>query len=113
MAEIDSRRHDLAEQRGQVRTQLGQLASAEEASELRAQREVLQERLHTHAMAWSKYTLASAILQRTRQQYEQERQPGVISQAEKFFTRAYPTTSADTMAASLRSARAKSPLPVM
>jgi uncharacterized protein YhaN len=30
--------------------------------------------------------LASAILQRTRQKYEQERQPGVISHAEKFFT---------------------------
>ncbi|MEE8291862.1 MAG: hypothetical protein V3R80_10290, partial [Candidatus Tectomicrobia bacterium] len=84
--ELDSRRDQLTEERGQVRTQLGQLASAEEASELRAQREVQQERLQRHAIAWSKYTLASAILQRTRQKYEQERQPGVISHAEKFFT---------------------------
>ena len=84
--ELDTRRSDLVEERGQVSTQLGQLASAEEASELRAQREVLQERLQRHAIEWSKYTLASVILQRTRQKYEQERQPGVISHAGEFFT---------------------------
>ena len=84
--EIDNRRDQLTEERGQVRTQLGQLASAEEASELRAQKEALQERLRRHALEWSKYTLASVILQRTRQKYEQERQPGVINHAEKFFT---------------------------
>jgi uncharacterized protein YhaN len=86
LAELDSQRDELAEERGEVRTQLGLLASAEEASELRAQKEVLQEKLQQHALEWSKYTLASAILQRTRQKFEQERQPGVISHAENFFT---------------------------
>jgi uncharacterized protein YhaN len=86
IGENDDQRDELTEERGEVRTQLSQLASAEEASELRAQREALQERLQQHALEWSKYTLASAILQRTRQKYEQERQPGVISHAERFFT---------------------------
>jgi len=62
-------------------------------------KETALERLQLHAREWPKYTLASAIVQRTRDKHKQKRQPSVISQAQEFFT---TITGADTDVCSSR-----------
>ncbi len=85
LEELDARRETLAEERGMLASELGRMVTDEASSELRARRESLLEQLKLQAAEWSKLTIASAILQRTRRKYEQERQPGVVRHAQEFF----------------------------
>tara|TARA_B100000315_G_scaffold60827_2_gene55289 strand:- start:5747 stop:8866 length:3120 start_codon:yes stop_codon:yes gene_type:complete len=82
---LDAQRSELDEERGGLTTELGRLATDEASSELRARRESLVAQIKVLAAEWSKLTIAATILQRTRQKYEQERQPGVIRHAQEFF----------------------------
>jgi uncharacterized protein YhaN len=77
--------HALAEKQGQVRTLLGQLTSEEESSALRVSRNVAIEQLREYAQEWSKLTVAEELLLGARRKFEEERQPGVIQHAQKFF----------------------------
>ena len=43
------------------------------------------EELREQALEWSKLTVAKELLLRTRMKFEEERQPGVIRHAQKFF----------------------------
>ncbi len=81
----ESRRSDLDAEGGSLKNDLARMATDEAASELRARRESLLAQLKLLATEWSKLTIAATILQRTRQKYEQERQPGVIRHAQEFF----------------------------
>ena len=85
-AEVDVKRSALREERGGIDTELAQLTSEEESSALRIRRSTLEERLREHAREWSRLTIAEALLEKTRQKFEQERQPSVIRYAEKFFS---------------------------
>ena len=85
-AEVDVKRNSLREERGGIDTELAQLTSEEESSALRIRRSTLEERLREHAREWSRLTIAEALLEKTRQKFEQERQPSVIRYAEKFFS---------------------------
>jgi uncharacterized protein YhaN len=85
MSQIDERREQLREEQGRVASRIETLASAEESSALRIQKEMLIERIRKHARDWSRLALAQTLLQRTRRKYEQERQPGVIRHTEEFF----------------------------
>ena len=85
-AEVDAKRNTLREERGGIDTELAQLTSEEESSALRIHRSTLEEQLREHAREWSRLTIAEALLEKTRQKFEQERQPSVIQYAEKFFS---------------------------
>ena len=86
-AETDGRRNELREERGGIGTELAQLTSEEESSSLRIRRSTLEEQLRDHAREWSRLTVAEALLARTRQKFEQERQPSVVQHAQEFFSR--------------------------
>ena len=85
-AEVDARRNVLREERGGIDTELAQLTGEEESSALRIRRSTLEEQLREYAREWSRLTIAEALLDRTRQKFEQERQPGVIRHAQDFFS---------------------------
>ncbi len=85
LREIDERRDELVAEKARVNSRLEQLTGEEASSALRAERAMLVERLCDHAREWSKLTIAQSLLRRARQRYEQERQPGVMRYAERFF----------------------------
>ena len=85
-AEIDASRNALREERGGIDTELAQLTSEEESSALRIRRNTLEEQLREHAREWSRLTIAETLLEKTRQKFEQERQPSVIRHAQDFFS---------------------------
>ena len=85
-AEVDARRNVLREERGGIDTELAQLTGEEESSALRIRRSTLEEQLREHAREWSRLTIAEALLEKTRQKFEQERQPSVIRHAQDFFS---------------------------
>ena len=84
--EVEERRSGLQEERGRIDHELEQLTGEEESSRLRSQREILLEQLRDSAREWSRLTLAEALLEKTRQKFEIERQPRVVQQAQNFFS---------------------------
>ena len=83
---VEERRGGLQEERGRNEHELEQLTGEEESSRLRAQREALLEQLRDSAREWSRLTLAEALLEKTRQKFERERQPRVVQHAQDFFS---------------------------
>ena len=86
LAEVEESRNTLREERGGIDAELAQLAGEEESSELRLRRNALQEQLREQAREWSRLTIAETLLEKTRQKFEEERQPGVIRHAQDFFS---------------------------
>ena len=86
LAEVEGIRNALREERGGIDAELAQLAGEEESSELRLRRNALEEQLREQAREWSRLTIAEALLDRTRQKFEEERQPSVIRYAQDFFS---------------------------
>lgn len=84
--QLGSRRDELREERGRIDAELDQLTGEEESSAMRIRRNVLEEQLQEHAREWSRLTIAEALLEKTRQKFERERQPGVIRYAQDFFS---------------------------
>ena len=85
-ADVEERRDALREERGRTDSELEQLTGEEESSALRIRRGTLEEKLREQAREWSRLTIAEALLERTRQKFEQERQPSVIRHAQDFFS---------------------------
>lgn len=83
--ELESQRNALWEERGGIDNELAQLANEEESSSLRIRKHALVEQLRQHARQWSRLTIAEALLEKTRQKFERERQPSVIRHAQDFF----------------------------
>ena len=86
IAARSDRRNELREERGRNGSEIDRLTGEVESSELRIRRNVLMEQLRENAREWSRLNIARAILEKTRRKFEQERQPGVILQAEEFFS---------------------------
>ena len=84
--EINQRINGLSEQRGSAQTQLGQLIGEEESSKLRTERHRLVEAMRGHARAWAVRTVAENLLKKAQAKFERERQPGVLRDAQKFFS---------------------------
>ncbi|MDE2999687.1 MAG: AAA family ATPase [Gemmatimonadota bacterium] len=82
----NARREALSTQRGSIRTELDGLEGEEVSSRLRMERNVLLEQLRGHARGWTRLTIARNLLDEARRKFEQERQPGVVRHAERFFT---------------------------
>lgn len=70
---------------GELTVEIAKLQSDEDASKLRARRASLVETLQDHASEWSRYSMAMAILDLTRQKYEKERQPAILEKASGYF----------------------------
>ena len=85
--ELDHERNRLREERGGIDKELSQLNDEAESSTLRLRKYTLEEQLREHAREWSRLTIAEALLEKTRQKFERERQPGVIRHAQEFFSR--------------------------
>ena len=85
-AEVAGHRDHLREERGGIDTELAHLTSEQESSTLRVRRNTLEEQLREQAREWSRLTIAEALLEKTRQKFEEERQPGVIRHAQEFFS---------------------------
>jgi uncharacterized protein YhaN len=77
-------RDDAHEQIGALRHQLDDLATSQEATELRQRRADLVAQLEAHAERWSVLSLGVALLARTRERFEREHRPGVIRTAEGY-----------------------------
>ena len=82
---LESRRDELREERGGIDAELARLTGEEESSALRIRRHALAEQLSQCAGQWSRFTIAETLLEKTRQKFEQERQPSVIRHAQDFF----------------------------
>ena len=80
------RRDALREERGRTDSELEQLTSEEQSSALRILRGTKEEQLRECAREWSRLTIAETLLEKTRQKFEQERQPSVIRHAQEFFS---------------------------
>ena len=85
--EIAAQRDSLREERGGIDAELARLTGEEESSALRVRRNTLVEQLQEHAREWSRLTIAEALLEKTRQKFERERQPSVVQHAQDFFYR--------------------------
>lgn len=77
--------NDLSRQAGEVDAKLKRLVSDEDTSRLRAEREVLRERLAAAAEEWATLTVAQSMLREAQERYQRERQPGVIKSADAIF----------------------------
>ncbi len=84
-AAVGAQHDELLTERGSIQTERANLASEEESSRLRMQRNILLEQLRGHARDWSRLTLAHNLLNETRRKFERERQPQVVRHAEKDF----------------------------
>ena len=84
--DVEGQRNALREERGGIDNELKQLAGEEESSALRIRRSSLLEQLREYAREWSRLTVAQSLLEKTRQKFEQERQPSVIRHAQSFFS---------------------------
>ena len=84
-AAVGAQHDHLLTERGSIQTDLANLASEEESSRLRMQRNILLEQLRGHAHVWSRLTLAHNLLNETRRKFERERQPDVVRHAQKDF----------------------------
>ena len=86
LGEVATLRDALREERGGNDAKLLQLSGEEESSALRIRRNTLEEQLREHAREWSRLTVAEALLEKTRQKFEEERQPSVVRHAQDFFS---------------------------
>ena len=84
--EINQRINGLSEQRGSAQTQLDLLIGEEESSKLRTERHRLVEAMRGYARAWAVRTVAENLLKEAQAKFERERQPGVLRDAQKFFS---------------------------
>ena len=83
---VEAERTLLLEERGGLDNELERLTGEEESSRLRTHRETLVEQIRECAREWSKLAVAEALLEKTRQKFEEERQPRVIQHAQEFFS---------------------------
>ncbi len=83
--EVDERRTGVIREQATLETEIKDLTSEEETSELRARRESLKANLDSTARQWSVLTLAHGLMAEAQKKYEQERQPAIIRHADAFF----------------------------
>ncbi len=86
MLELASQREDLAREAGEIAGDLRRITGDEQTSVLRAEREVLREKLAAAAREWATLTVAQSMLRDALDRYQRERQPGVIKSAGAMFS---------------------------
>lgn len=78
---------ELLDQRGQYRNKLEQLESGERLSTLKQQQQELLAEVEESGKKWIVIRLAQQLLEKTRESYEAQRQPGVIKDASAYFAK--------------------------
>lgn len=86
ISEIDSSLESLNDEKGSIRNQIIQLEGYNEGSKLRLELETLKEEINEKSREWAAYSIAQHILSKAMDKYEKERQPAVITEAQKFFS---------------------------
>ena len=85
--EIENNLSVLREKRGGIAKEIEQIERREEGSSLRMRKIVKMQKLKKKSEEWSILTLARTIMGKAIEKYEQERQPGVIKEAQSFFSK--------------------------
>ena len=87
LEEIENSLSELREKRGGIAKEIEQIERREEGSFLRMEKTVKMQKLKKNSDEWSILTLARTIMGKAIEKYEQERQPGVIKEAQSFFSK--------------------------
>lgn len=87
LEEIENNLSELMEKRGGIAKEIEQIERREEGSSLRVEKTVKMQKLKKKSEEWSILTLARTIMGKAIVKYEQERQPGVIKEAQSFFSK--------------------------
>ncbi|HAV42823.1 TPA: hypothetical protein DCX15_02240, partial [bacterium] len=77
----------LSKDWGGIAKEIEQIERSEENASLQIQQSVLTQQLAVKAQEWSILVLARGILQEAIERYEREKQPGVIKEAQLFFSK--------------------------
>ncbi len=89
---------ELRERKGELKKEIEQIERSEEASQLRLEASAFMGDLDQKAKEWAVAMLADALMSRAVERYERERQPGIIQEAQAFFSRmtleCYPSVMA-------------------
>lgn len=85
LQDIELNRDELKKESILAGTELSDLGSSEQVSQLLADREFLLEELRELGNEWSRYSLALRMLETARSHNERERQPKLIQTASEFF----------------------------
>ncbi|MHB9037670.1 MAG: ATP-binding protein [Armatimonadota bacterium] len=75
---------DLLDRRGRTGQRIAELENSDELSASLFREKALRAQLDKHASDWAAKAICKAILQKTRQKYEREKQPRVIQAASRF-----------------------------
>jgi uncharacterized protein YhaN len=86
ISEIESSLESLNDEKGSIRNQITQLERYSEGSKMRLELETLKEEINEKSREWATYSIAQHILSKAMDKYEKERQPAVITEAQKFFS---------------------------
>ncbi len=86
LRDIDEERDKLKESRGSLNNQIEYLKQEEESSRLRMSYELKLEELRDRSDLWTVLTLARFVLKKAVENYEKERQPEVVKEAQRFFS---------------------------
>lgn len=87
LEELEKNLSGLREKRGGIIKEIEQIERSEEGSLLRIEKTSMMEKLRKKAEEWSTLTLARTIMGKGIEKYEKERQPGVIREAQSFFSK--------------------------
>ena len=87
LEEIENNLSELIEERGGIAKEIEQIERREQGSSLRVEKTVKMQKLKKKSEEWSILTLARTIMEKGIERYEQERQPGVIKEAQSFFSK--------------------------
>ena len=82
---LETDRTDTNQKIGELRNSIASLLGDEQASKFRATKASLIAELKDQAVDWTRYSLAKALLDMTRQKYEKERQPAILERASGYF----------------------------
>jgi uncharacterized protein YhaN len=85
--EIEKILSGLREKRGGIIKEIEQIERREEGSLLRMEQTSKMEKVKNKADEWSTLTLARTIMGKAIEKYEKERQPGVVREAQSFFSK--------------------------
>jgi len=85
--EMENNLSELTKRQGGIDKEIEQIKRGGEGSSLRMEKNVKMQKLKEKSDEWSILILARTIMDKAIKKYEQERQPGVIREAQSFFSK--------------------------
>ncbi|MBT4073138.1 MAG: AAA family ATPase [Chloroflexi bacterium] len=80
-------RDDVVGRAAEVRAELNQLETEAEVARLHAEIDELTEQLREEARTWSVLTVARSLLDQTREEFQEQRQPSLLQAASGYFSK--------------------------